>query len=191
MSIETGRPRIAGRLTMALAMACALTNLGCLQTRTEPGDRSVLLFAIDGLEWSVMRPLLLAGELPHLRQLFETGQAGRLQTLEPTHSPIIWTSIATGRTPAEHGIEGFVYQHEGERRIYTSRQRRVKAFWNILTDRGRTVDSIGWWTTYPAEEVQGTMVSQVNVLREGGQPLQGLWKGGLIDGLPGQVYPPD
>lgn len=191
MSTETAGSQTFAGLMIGVAMALALASSGCQRSQASPQGRAVLLFAVDGLEWSVMRPLLLAGELPHLRQLIESGQVGSLQTLEPTHSPIIWTSIATGRKPADHGIEGFVYRHEGERRLYTSRHRRVKAFWNILSDRGRTVRTIGWWTTYPAEKVQGTMVSQVNVLGEGGQPSRGLWKGGLIDDLPGQVYPPD
>ena len=126
-----------------------------------------------------------------MEQLIAQGVVGSLETLEPTHSPIIWTSIATGKTPDEHGIEGFVYRDEGKVRPYTSRQRRVKAFWNILSDRGLTVHTVGWWTTYPAEKVQGTLVSQVNTVAVAERRDRGLWKGGLVPGLPQQVHPPD
>jgi Type I phosphodiesterase / nucleotide pyrophosphatase len=40
-----------------------------------------------------------------------------------------------------------------------SGDRRVPAIWTIASARGRTVDVVGWWSTWPAEAVRGTMVS--------------------------------
>jgi tetratricopeptide (TPR) repeat protein len=37
--------------------------------------------------------------------------------------------------------------------------RRVKALWNMLSDVGRKVAVVGWWATWPAETVNGTIVS--------------------------------
>ena len=37
--------------------------------------------------------------------------------------------------------------------------RRVQALWNILSARDRSVDVVGWWATWPAENVRGTIVS--------------------------------
>jgi tetratricopeptide (TPR) repeat protein len=37
--------------------------------------------------------------------------------------------------------------------------RKVKAIWNVLSDRGRKVASVGWWATWPAETVKGAIVS--------------------------------
>jgi hypothetical protein len=40
-----------------------------------------------------------------------------------------------------------------------SGDRRVPALWNIASARGRSVGVIGWWCTWPAERVNGTIVS--------------------------------
>jgi hypothetical protein len=40
-----------------------------------------------------------------------------------------------------------------------SGDRRVPALWTIASARGRTVDVVGWWCTWPAEVVRGTLVS--------------------------------
>ena len=33
---------------------------------------------------------------------------GNLATIQPMLSPMLWTSIATGKRPAKHGVHGFV-----------------------------------------------------------------------------------
>ena len=39
--------------------------------------------------------------------LVEGGVSGNLTTLEPQLSPMLWTSIATGKMAYHHGVEGF------------------------------------------------------------------------------------
>ncbi|MBW2698401.1 MAG: alkaline phosphatase family protein, partial [Deltaproteobacteria bacterium] len=60
-----------------------------------PGEaRSpLLLFAIDGLEWSVILPLLADGRLPVIADLMQRGSFGHLESMLPTYSAVIWTSI--------------------------------------------------------------------------------------------------
>ena len=41
----------------------------------------------------------------------------------------------------------------------TSRMRGVEALWTIATQSDRTVSVIGWWATWPAEAVNGTIVT--------------------------------
>src|SRR5262249_14537867 len=41
----------------------------------------------------------------------------------------------------------------------SSRWRKVKALWNIFTDAGKSSAFVAWWATWPAEAVQGHMVS--------------------------------
>jgi hypothetical protein len=158
----------------------------------DPAPRPpVLLLAVDGLEWSVLLPMVQRGEMPTLRGLMERGVFGRLRTLNPTVSPVIWTTIATGKPPAEHGIHGFVYADEGEQQLYTSADREVKAFWNILSDQGLDSSVFGWWITWPAEHVRGLMVAQANTPPRNGVTEGGRGKkGGLFEDAPGQVFPP-
>jgi len=92
------------------------------------------------------------GELPHLRSLMERGVYGKLETLEPTVSPVIWTTIATGKRHEQHGIHDFVRPSDGTeaQRLYSRLDRRVGAFWNFLSDAGQRVHVVGWFVTYPA-----------------------------------------
>ncbi len=136
-----------------LALLPLCLGSACTPAPTESREPTpVLVFAIDGFEWSVILPLLRAGEMPHLAALMERGTFGELKTLVPTKSPRLWTTIATGKPPAEHGILDFVKEQEDPslpEQHYTSYDRRTKAFWNILSEAGVTNDTIGWWVTYP------------------------------------------
>jgi len=76
-------------------------------TAAETGQR-VLLFGLDGVTWSVLDPLLAAGRLPNLSALVERGRALRLESIRPTFSPVIWTSVATGKDRFQHGIHDVV-----------------------------------------------------------------------------------
>jgi Type I phosphodiesterase / nucleotide pyrophosphatase len=70
----------------------------------------VILLLMDGADLDdVVLPMAEAGELPHFSRLMEEGTWGPLATIEPTLSPVVWTTIATGKPPAEHGIRGFVF----------------------------------------------------------------------------------
>jgi hypothetical protein len=197
---ERRRSRIVLLAAGSLVLVCAL---GCQTTKdaAPPKESShpVVLIGIDGLEWATVLRMASSGRLPTLAGLMRRGTFGALEVTKPTLSPILWTSIATGTKSSRHGIRGFVH---GEQKtgvaggtlasLYTSNDRRVKAFWNILSEAGYRVHTIGWWLTYPAERVNGVMVAQVNTvtprMRRSGQ---GIWKGQLVEGLLGQVYPPE
>ena len=178
----------APRRGRASFFALALTVvLGC--GRGSPPDTSpqppLVVVAVDGLEWDVLLPLVRAGRLPHLAALMERGSWGLLETFQPTLSPVVWTTIATGKSPAEHGIAGFTLLADGERRLYQSGDRRTKAIWNIASEHEKRVAVIGWWASWPAEAVNGVCVTQRSAL------TGGLAKGGLLAGLERQVFPPE
>lgn len=184
-------------LFAALGVAVALTTSCGSPNREVPLDARapLLFFAIDGLEWSVMQPLLAQGRLPVMAELMSRGTYGYLESMDPTYSAVIWTSIATGKTLEKHGIEHFVYTERragrDETHYYTSGHRNTKAFWNILSDYGLTVNNLGWWMTYPAEEINGVMVSQTNTTSVLHNNKRALWKGALFAGIDGQVHPPE
>jgi hypothetical protein len=182
------------RAVPVLVAGVALFAAGC--GGSAPAERSthpIVLVGLDGIEWEVALPLLRDGRLPALGGLMARGVGGELASIRPTISPTIWTTIATGRAPEDHGIRGFLRETaEGPGRLYTSADRRVPAFWDILSRAGRRCDVIGWWNTFPVEPIEGVMVAQVNTLDPGEQPFgKEVWKGGLFADLEGQVYPPD
>jgi hypothetical protein len=177
-----------------------LVLAGCdKQAATTHPDRPlprILLVGIDGMDWSVLLPLVQQGRTPVLRSLMEQGAFGQLESVVPTLSPAIWTTIATGKTIDKHGITGFWFpdpENPSIQRHYTSAERRTKAFWNILSDHGRRVHTVGWFVTYPVEAINGVMVSQTNTMPREGAARRGeaIAKGGLIEGAEGQVFPPE
>ena len=180
-------------MSRAHPVAFVLLALAACSGGPRPPERPpILLLAVDGLEWDVLLPMVQRGEVPALRGLMERGVFGRLETLNPTASPIIWTTIATGKAPDDHGIHGFVYpDEEGGLQLYTSADRQVKAFWNVLTDQGLDAAVLGWWITWPAERVRGLMVAQTNTeAAVGVDEKHRLKKGALLEDAPGQVWPP-
>ncbi len=73
--------------------------------------------------------------------------------------------------------------------------RRVKAFWNILSEKGITVGIVGWWPSWPAEEVNGFMITDRAwpvAMSDGGVPLgtsRGIIDDVEIPDFPGRTYP--
>ncbi|TPW11554.1 MAG: type I phosphodiesterase/nucleotide pyrophosphatase, partial [bacterium] len=131
---------------------------GCGDSKRTPSGGRVLMIGLDGAEWNLIRPMMAAGEMPNLQKLVENGVSGDLMSLVPLQkSPAIWTTIITGKPPEEHGIRGFVDQVGGK--PLTQNIRRVKALWNILSTTGRPVGVIGWLMSWPAEPVNGFVVS--------------------------------
>lgn len=138
--------------------ASLLLAAGCARA---PARRPVVLIGWDAADWSLLDQLTASGEMPELEALVREGSSGTLRTIEPPLSPIVWTTMMTGRDPIAHGILDFARYHPvtREREPITSDERRVPAVWTIASAAGRSVAVFGMWATYPAERVNGVMVS--------------------------------
>ena len=71
------------------------------------GKRKVLLVGWDAADWKVIHPLMDRGLMPFTKSMVENGVMANLATLNPVLSPMLWTSITTGKRPYKHGILGF------------------------------------------------------------------------------------
>ncbi len=155
------------RLLPALALALVVATPPCRAESAaaapgrSPGGARLLVVGLDGADWQIADPLIAEGKLPNLEKLRRTGAWGDLRSISPMLSPLLWTSIATGKRPDVHGVTDFlvVDPSTGKRVPITSTYRKVKALWNIYSESGLTVDVIGWWATWPAEPINGHMVS--------------------------------
>jgi predicted AlkP superfamily phosphohydrolase/phosphomutase len=101
-------------------------------------------------------------------------------------SAAIWNSILTGKTPRKHGIKDFVYtsipflshpfrypllpsfmpaRKNVEKMLglktlpFNRLFRKDKALWNIVSDAGLQAGVIGFWMTWPAERINGDVLS--------------------------------
>ena len=168
------------------------------------------VFGVDGAEWSVIDRLLAEGKMPVVQSLLNRGVRVRFRSLNTMKSPLIWTSMATGKEPHKHGIEdfgsfrlplmksSFINYPDGigfYRLVYTlapksdmpinSSARKVESIWDILSAAGKSVGVAGWWATWPVDEVQGWMISD--------RFTYTLFnpRANAMTLTEGQVYPPD
>lgn len=158
---EVGRRRRGGSAggAVALLFVAILVNIGPIGCERTPERPRVLLVGVDGATLRVIGPMMAEDRLPNLSRIAAQGVSGPLRSFLPLHSPRIWNTIATGKTPDKHGIASFVHADEHGNHLYLSSDRRVPALWNIVSSHGLTVGVVNWWNSYPPERINGVMVS--------------------------------
>lgn len=129
--------------------------------RVNKKPRPVLIIGWDGAEWSLIDELCAEGLLPHFQRFRNHGTEAAIASLQPMLSPILWTSVATGKRGHEHGILGFVENGLKGPRAISSHQRKVPALWTILSEAGLICQVLNWWPSNPAEEILGDFVSNL------------------------------
>jgi len=105
----------------------------------------VAIFAIDGADWDLLTELSYDGRIPNIQALSKRGTTASLQTLQPTVSPLVWTTLATGLPPDRHGVVDFISNN----RPVDSTTRRAPALWDISEAFGRKAVVADWWTAWP------------------------------------------
>lgn len=147
-----------GGRCLTVVLLLVVVAAGCSPA---PPARRILVLGLDGLDPEVVSQLVAEGQLPNFARLAREGATGRMYVEEPLLSPIIWTTLATGREPRDHGIGHFTARLAGTSEVVpvTSAMRRVPAVWNLFSDAARKVAVVGWWATWPAEAVYGTIAS--------------------------------
>jgi tetratricopeptide (TPR) repeat protein len=123
--------------------------------------KRVLLVGWSGAESRILQPLIDRGELPALEKLITSGVMGDLSTLSPMVGPSLWTSIATGTRPFDHGIHGSIEPcpETGDVRPTSLAYSGFAPVWELLSQAGLRSHVIGWPVSHPAENQGGTCVS--------------------------------
>lgn len=111
---------------------------------------SVVILGMDGANWPIIDRLIGRGELPNFERLKAEGAFGVLLSDEPTLSPRVWTTIATGVEPEVHGATDFFSTQE------SIREPRI---WEIASVEGeRTIGVWEWLLTWPPARLEGFIV---------------------------------
>lgn len=133
----------------------------------------VIVLGIDGFDPKIMEFLMNEGKLENFKKLKEAGIYKRLETITPSISPVVWTTIATGVNPGKHGIFDFIRFDREKNLPYlsiidqedsflgTKFVNPVKGtpFWKTLSDDDVFVSAIHWPVTFPAEDISGDMLA--------------------------------
>ena len=121
----------------------------------------LLLIGWDAADWDIIWPLISQGKMPALKKLMANGVYGNMSTMSPPYSPMLWTSVVTGKTPDKHGILGFIEVTPDATTVrpVTTTSRKTRALWNIFHNQGLISNLVGWWPSFPAEPINGTIIS--------------------------------
>ncbi len=144
----------------------SLGGCGGAKKRTHP---RVVIVGLDGAGWEHIDPLIAQGRLPLFKKLKEQSAWGTLRTTTPAKSPIIWTSIATGKTTAKHGIDDFRSKKRsmatGKYQIFNSTDIRQPLIWEMLGAGNRRSVLVNWYLSFPPQPLNGVNVSDYYRMR--------------------------
>lgn len=124
-----------------------------------PTGEKVAVIALDGLDSNLLEAAFAEGRLPNLQSIRAGGLQGRLRSIRPPKSPVVWTSAVTGVLPSRHGIRDFVVKRDGVRVPVSGDLRRVPALWDLGLQIGFSTAFVNWYVTWPAEPSRGIMIS--------------------------------
>lgn len=91
---------LGSKPSLAAAPPPAALEAAVAARKTPP----LLVLGLDGADWRLIDELERRGLVPNLARLRRDAAWGELDTLKPTLSPLIWTTVVTGRPPERHGV---------------------------------------------------------------------------------------
>ena len=143
------------RLFVTLVTILLLLTTGCRGPERSSSDAEPILFlGLDGASPEVCTRMAARGELPTLTALMEKGWSSRMETYIPTVSPLIWNSMATGKSWLRLGI------HLADmKRGFRGTMLEPAPVWRVASHGGKNVAVLNWWLTWPAEELNGYVLS--------------------------------
>jgi predicted AlkP superfamily phosphohydrolase/phosphomutase/Tfp pilus assembly protein PilF len=144
----------------------------------------VAVFAIDGADWELLEELKDDGRIPNIVALINGGTTANVQTIQPTVSPMVWTSVATGLPPDRHGVIDFT-DRERTNVPVDGYSRHVPAVWDIAEAFRRPTEVVDWWTAWPSTSPTG-IVFDMPVLTV----PNAVWPPALASRVNASVVPP-
>ncbi len=149
---------------------------------TAEGPRVVMLL-LDGASFEYVLPRVAEGRLPGFARLMDKAAVMDLATVRPTQPDPVWAAVATGMYPSKNGVRSAAsyYARDDSRAVdvlpdhcfshvlvqlgfirdqpNAATTWRARPLWSIASQSGVRVGIARWPLTYPAENVDGFIVS--------------------------------
>ncbi len=123
-------------------------------------ERAVLIIGIDGGTWTVLRPAIVSGAMPHLAGLLDEAAWGVCESTVPAITPAAWSSFQVGAGPGRTGIVDFTEWDRLERRHVPADTRRLpRTMWEVAGSAGARVGVMNLPMSWPPRAVNGYLVS--------------------------------
>lgn len=143
----------------------------------------VAMILLDGASLDYVLPRVAEGRLPAFAKLLEKGAVMDLATVRPTQPDPVWAAVATGMYPSKNGIRSAAfYSARGDDGVVdllpdhcfshalvhlgfirdqpnAANTWHARPLWLIASEAGVRVGIVRWPLTYPAEDVNGFVVS--------------------------------
>ena len=143
----------------------------------------VRMLLLDGASLEYVWPRAADGRLPNFARLLDGGASMDLATVRPTAPDPVWAAVATGIYPGRNGVRSAAaYFARGDAQPVdllpdhcfshalvqlgfvrdvpnSSDAWRARPLWSILSAAGVSVGIVRWPLTYPAQPVEGFLLS--------------------------------
>jgi len=122
--------------------------------------KKVFIVGLDGVGFKLITPWVESGKLPHIGRLLSQGAQGPLQSTVPPITGPAWTSFQTGVNPGKHGVSGWTKRRKESYAIsvVNGGDNPYPTIWELASENGHSVVSIGLPVTYPPRPVNGVII---------------------------------
>lgn len=139
---------------LSVISVCAIGAMA--QTKVTVQTKShVVVVSVNGMEWDIIRPLLLENKLPNLFKIIRDGVYGKLRTVPAPNCPRVFSTIFTSTSPEDDGVTGFLI---GGITANTNMLKQ-EPIWSLLSKHGISVGMANVPATFPVMPVNGYMIS--------------------------------
>jgi predicted AlkP superfamily phosphohydrolase/phosphomutase len=120
-----------------------------------------VIIGLDGATFDIINPLSQSGRLPFLSRLMKEGTSAPLLSTTIPNSFPGWASCTTGTSEGMHGVFSPFIKQPGSYgvRAMSGRDIMTRPVWDILGEQGGRSLLVNIPTTYPAEPVNGVMIT--------------------------------
>jgi predicted AlkP superfamily phosphohydrolase/phosphomutase len=126
-----------------------------------PRRGRLLVVGLDAATPGLVRRWAEEGHLPVMARLMAEGAWSPLRSVPNMFTPAAWTTFMCGTNPGRHGIFSFAERLPGsyQQRFVNGSTRDGVPFWRLLDREGFRVGVFNVPMTYPAEKINGFMLS--------------------------------
>ncbi len=134
--------------------------------------RKVFVVGLDGVGFDLITPWIESGKLPNLGSLLEEGAQGTLRSTVPPVTGPAWSSFQTGVNPGKHGVFGWTGRKADSYRLSVINSQSISCptIWELASENGRRVVSIGVPMTYPPRPINGIVIPGILTPQRGSSP---------------------